>query len=574
MKLNTFLCGVLCLGALSACSEEMDYHEYNNYDEDFVKLNFGNVGGLITNIYSDLDTDFGSYSGAVLGAATDEAEYAYSGGAIETFYNGTWSPVNTPAGAWSSCYRAISNCNLYLERFTGLTFPELEMNADYKPQMYRYNNYRYEVRCLRAYYYFLLVRQYGDVPFSDHVLTADESNALPRTPAQDIFDYIIAECDAVKDSIIADYANLPADVALPAESPETGRVNRLTVLALKARAALYAASPLFNPTGDKELWHRAALANKELLDAADAAKMKLIDDYAKLWTKNNYKDATSEIIFGRRADRESSNMETSNFPAGLENCKGGNCPTQNLVDAYEMADGKPWDQSAFYDPANPYANRDPRLAATIAVNGETGWPAWNEAPLETFQGGANGEPVNGGTPTGYYLKKYCQGDIDPRSNSTNKSAYHTWITFRLGEFYLNYAEAVFHYLGSADATSAEFPLSAREAASRTRARKSVNMPPFPTGMSNDEFWTKYKNERMVELAFEGHRFWDVRRWKEADKYFRSITEMKITRQTDGTFAYTRKEVARQWDDKMYFFPIPQADKLKNPNLGQNPGWGD
>lgn len=574
MKLNTFLCGVLCLGALSACSEEMDYHEYNNYDEDFVKLNFGNVGGLITNIYSDLDTDFGSYSGAVLGAATDEAEYAYSGGAIETFYNGTWSPVNTPAGAWSSCYRAISNCNLYLERFTGLTFPELEMNADYKPQMYRYNNYRYEVRCLRAYYYFLLVRQYGDVPFSDHVLTADESNALPRTPAQDIFDYIIAECDAVKDSIIADYANLPADVALPAESPETGRVNRLTVLALKARAALYAASPLFNPTGNKELWHRAALANKELLDAADAAKMKLIDDYAKLWTKNNYKDATSEIIFGRRADRESSGMETSNFPAGLENCKGGNCPTQNLVDAYEMVDGKPWDQSAFYDPANPCANRDPRLAATIAVNGETGWPAWNEAPLETFQGGANGEPVNGGTPTGYYLKKYCQGDIDPRSNSTNKSAYHTWITFRLGEFYLNYAEAVFHYLGSADATSAEFPLSAREAASRTRARKSVNMPPFPTGMSNDEFWTKYKNERMVELAFEGHRFWDVRRWKEADKYFRSITEMKITRQADGTFAYTRKEVARQWDDKMYFFPIPQADKLKNPNLGQNPGWSD
>lgn len=574
MKLNTFLCGILCLGALSACSEEMDYHEYNNYDEDFVKLNFGNVGGLITNIYSDLDTDFGSYSGAVLGAATDEAEYAYSGGAIETFYNGTWSPVNTPAGAWRSCYRAISNCNLYLERFTGLTFPELEMNADYKPQMYRYNNYRYEVRCLRAYYYFLLVRQYGDVPFSDHVLTADESNSLPRTPAQDIFDYIIAECDAVKDSIIADYANLPVDVALPAESPETGRVNRLTVLALKARAALYAASPLFNPTGNKELWHRAALANKELLDAADAAKMKLIDDYAKLWTKNNYKDATSEIIFGRRADRESSSMETSNFPAGLENCKGGNCPTQNLVDAYEMVDGKPWDQSAFYDPANPCANRDPRLAATIAVNGETGWPAWNEAPLETFQGGANGEPVNGGTPTGYYLKKYCQGDIDPRSNSTNKSAYHTWITFRLGEFYLNYAEAVFRYLGSADATSAEFPLSAREAASRTRARKSVNMPPFPTGMSNDEFWTKYKNERMVELAFEGHRFWDVRRWKEADKYFRSITEMKITRQADGTFAYTRKEVARQWDDKMYFFPIPQADKLKNPNLGQNPGWGD
>ena len=102
---------------------------------------------------------------------------------------------------------------------------------------------------------------------------------------------------------------------------------------------------------------------------------------------------------------------------------------------------------------NVLDNRDPRLRMTICVNEETGWPTWNEGTIYTYQGGANGQPLNGGTPTGYYLKKYCQGDIDLRSNSTNKLAYHTWITYRLGEFYLNYAEAVFRYLGSADGIS-------------------------------------------------------------------------------------------------------------------------
>ena len=573
MKLRRIVYGMLCMGALASCSDQMNYHEYNNYDEDFVKLNFSNVGGLITTIYLDLDTDFGNYSGAILGSATDESQYAYTGNSIETFYNGSWSSTNAQSGTWSTCYSGISNCNLFLDKYVGLTFPELEQNADYKPQMFRYNNYQYEVRFLRAYFYFNLVRQYGDVPFTDHFLSADESNALSRTPAKDIFDYIISECDDIKDLIIEDYANLPADVVLPSESPETGRVNKATVLALKARAALYAASPLFNTDNNPELWHRAATANKELLDyCVNERGMKLVSDYAS-------KNATDELIFGRRANRESSTMESYNYPAGIEGGNGGNCPTQNLVDAYETTDGYSvrlvdgvWtaEGSRVFDKAKPYDNRDPRLRMTICVNEETGWPTWNEGTIYTYQGGANGQPLNGGTPTGYYLKKYCQGDIDLRSNSTNKSAYHTWITYRLGEFYLNYAEAVFRYLGSADATDSEFTMSAREAASMTREREGVEMPAFPLNMSNDAFWEAYKKERMVELAFEGHRFWDVRRWKEGG--FNSIARVVITKNTDDSFTYTRNTKSLVWDDKMYFFPIPQSEKSKNHNLEQNPGW--
>ncbi len=191
-----------------------------------------------------------------------------------------------------------------------------------------------------------------------------------------------------------------------------------------------------------------------------------------------------------------------------------------------------------YDPANPYyTNRDPRFYLTIAKNGDEKWPNWNTVPLQTYQGGLNAEPLSGGTPTGYYLKKYCQTAVDLRAGTASKT-YHSWITFRFGEFYLNYAEAVYKYLGSPYATDSEFTTSAVDAIKVVRTR--AEMPGFPTNMSNDAFWKKYQNERMVELAFEGHRFWDVRRWKEGDKHFNNIVEMKITKNDDGTYAYERK----------------------------------
>ena len=127
---------------------------------------------------------------------------------------------------------------------------------------------------------------------------------------------------------------------------------------------------------------------------------------------------------------------------------------------------------------------------------------------------------------------------------------------------------------AATATSADLPMSADEAVDKIRKR--AGMPDFPTSLSNDEWWSKYQNERMVELAFEGHRFWDVRRWKEADKFFKNIQEMKITRNDDGSFTYTRETVQRYWDDKMYLFPIPNDVMLKHEKYGQkweqNPGW--
>jgi hypothetical protein len=573
MKLNKIICGTLGVLALASCSDEMNYKEYNIYDKDYISSTFSNVGGFMTDIYNAIDYDYGSYGGATLGCATDEAEYSHPGtSAIEDLYNGAWSPTNAKESTWNNMYKAINTCNQVMEKFSDLEFKDYQYNSDYSEQMARYKNYKWEARFWRAYFYFNLAKRYGGVPLVTKLQSANVTNQMERASADSTFKFIIDECIAVEDNIVKDAKdfNLPNEI-------DDGRANRLTVLALKARAALYWASPLFNPTGDKERYHKAALYTKQLIDEAEAKGMGLTAKYEDLWSVKNYSDVkiTKEIIFGRRiygsgSNGSSNTFETRCYPVGIEGGQGGTCPSYNLVEAYEMKNGLGINEAGSgYDAANPYKDRDPRLEATIAKNGDV-WPSYQKNKLEIFAGGVNGEPLQNATPTGFYLKKLLHGSINLGSSSKYKTDNHTWVTFRMGEFYLNYAEAVFKYLGSADATSAEFPMSASQAASKTRLR--VGMPAFNAGMSNDAFWAKYTNERFVELAFEDHRFWDVRRWKEAPKYFTYIKELKLTKEADGTISSKVKTVSRNWDDKMYLFPIPQNDILKNHNLTQNPGW--
>lgn len=552
-----------------SCEDNFEYKEHTNYKEDYIKLNFTNVGGLITDIYAKLEYDFGNYDGAMLASATDESVYAWGTNPIHDFYNGSWSPINPKSSSWENSYAAIQQCNLFLDSYLGLEFPELQFNDDYQQQMFRYKNYENEVRFLRAYFYFELVRRYGDVPFYTEVITTEEVNLLSRKPYAEVIDFIVEECDAIVNKIPADYTKLGSNAL--SGNIENGRVNRLAVLGLKARALMYAASPLFNVNDNRDLWYKAALANKAVLDSC-AEYGYLLDEYTEIWGTDNW--ISKEAIFVRRISEASGSntLESRNFPMGVEGGNSGNCPTQDLVDAYEMkSTGKSWnEEDSGFDPDNPYAGRDPRFYMTIVKNGDEKWPFYNSDPIQTYFGGAHAEPKSGATPTGYYLKKLLDGSIDLRPNSISRSR-HSWILYRLGEFYLNYAECAFKYFDSGDGKNEELDLSAREAVNIIRSREGVNMPDFPAGLSNEEFWRKYTNERMVELAFEDHRFWDLRRWKEGDR-LNSVTLMKITRSGDGTLNYERKKENRRWDDKKYLFPIPQSEILKNGNLTQNPGW--
>lgn len=563
MKLKNIFLSLICTATLAACTDLMDYREYTIYDKEYVLTNFSRTGALVTNVYSYLDSDLPMDNS--LCSAADESEYAWSWGAIHDYYNGAWSTTNSKS-LWG-LYSGIRAANYFLEVYPEADFSEHVLDKDYQEQMNRFNRYPYEVRLLRAYFYFRLVRAYGDVPLTEKVLTEEEANTMARTPASTVFDFIVKECDAVADLLPVRYEDLTGDAA-NGEVPDNGRVTRGMALALKARTLLYQASDLFNTEKSAELYRKAAQASKDVIDYCNENDFKL-GKYTEIWGTDNWK--ASEMLFVRRIG-DTNDPERINFPIGMEGGNSGNCPTQTLVDAYEIkSTGMAWNETnSGYDPNNPYADRDPRFAMTIAVNGEK-WPNTIPYPLETYEGGRNALPVSGGTPTGYYLKKYLDPTRIIGATNNNGGSRHNWVIFRLGEFYLNYAEAVFKYLGSADATNADFEMSAREAVNVIRKRSDVNMPEFPADMSNTEFWTKYKRERMVELAFEQHRFWDVRRWKEGE-VLKSIDRMHITKNSDDSFTYTRVTQNRVWDDKMYLFPIPQSERLKNRNLAQNPGW--
>lgn len=554
MKLKNICFGIVCTVALVGCTDKMDYHEYTNYGKEYVFSDFGRTAAFVNNIYSYLDYDLlGTTS---LASACDEAEMALKYSNVLDYTNGNWTALN-PKSQWNY-YTPIRAANYFLENGLNLEFSDLILNQDYEAQMKRYGRYQYEVRLLRAYYYFLLVRAYGDVPFTTKVLTEAEANSLERTPASQVFDFIISECDAVAPQLPVDYSKLDNDAA-GGTNPEAGRVTRGAALALKARASLYCASKLFNDSENRDLYKRAATASLDVINYCGENNITL-GKYTDLWGADNWK--ASEMIFVRRVG-DTDDPERTNFPIGMENAKSGNCPTQTLVDAYEMKNGGEPNQK------DPYTGRDPRFAMTIAVNGDK-WPNTNPNPLEIYTGGRDAAPVPYATPTGYYVKKYVDGATDISASTSSGGKRHSWITFRLGEFLLNYAEATFKYFGSADIKDAELTMTAREAVNKVRKRTGVDMPDFPEGMSSSDFWSRYKNERMVELAFEGHRFWDVRRWKEGG--FTSIGRMLITKNSDDSFTYTRSIKALVWDDKMYFYPIPDSEIRKNPNLKQNPGW--
>lgn len=554
MKLKNIFLSALAVLAFSSCNEQMDYKEFSIYDTAYMQKKFERAGGFLSTIYADLDSDFGNYSGATLASATDEAVYSHDGNAIESFFNGAWSPSNANSSIWTTCYHGIAYCNMFLDEFTGLEFEDYKLDKNFMAEMYQYNNYQWEARWARAYFYFLLVRQYGGVPLITKNLPADEANVQPRATADEIFQFIDDECVAIKDTITKDYGDLGDLAMTPANN---GRANNLAVLALRARAALYHASPLFNPDNNQELWRKAAEANKAVIDACTARGMKLSNDYKGLFIGNtNWSDAAAvgEIIFGRRMPTENRTFETYNFPVGISGAGagggGGNCPSLNLVESYEQGDN--------------------RFAQTIACNGDS-WPNANTVPLETFVGGVNGLPNAYATPTGYYLKKYVTESVQIAGNGAN-TCKHVWVTFRLAEFYLNYAEAMFNLSGSGYQASTGFTMTPEYAINVVRRRAGL------AGMEKDlsaaDFKAQYEKERFVELAFEGHRFFDVRRWKEGDKYFKTIYGMQITKNADGTFTEIKRVVQnRQWNDKMNLFPIPQSEILKSGGvLTQNPGW--
>jgi hypothetical protein len=547
-----YITPVCLMIALSGCNY-LDFDEATGQSKDFAYGYFDELGKNVTNLYGQLQNEYGALGGALREAATDNAVYTWQNNQVYDIYNNVWSPINTIDSNWDFYYRAIRSANIFLENYSLEKLERFQYNENYGDDLAKAKIYPYEVRFLRALFFFELARRYGDIPLLTRSYQTDEINEVQKSSFGDVVNFIVTECDEIAPLLPVSHRDFYL---------ETGRVTRGAVLALKSRVLLYAASLLYNQAGDASKWELAAKAAGDLISKAESGDWYRLVPDVKLFSNGNSVLTAKELIFERR-NGDSNDFEARNLPIGFEGGNSGNTPTQNLVDAFEMKDGTPFDWNNPTHAANPYLNRDPRFYKTIAYNGST----LMGITVETFNGGKNGLPINGATLTGYYLKKYIDETVSLSPTGPVKKPHH-YVLFRYAEIFLNYAEALNEWRGP-DYKDDTYTLSAREALNRIRTY--AKMPAVTGDNSKDAFRIRVQRERRIELAFEDHRFWDIRRWKTGE-LVKTINGVSIDK-NGGGFQYSKQKIQdRVWDDKMYLYPIPQSEIFVNGNLKQNPGW--
>lgn len=585
-KYFILLLTIVATGFLNSCNEQLDLPNDGRITMSEVFNDLNRTRGYLNSCYNYCPApimDRSSFSDEAQDAddiTPGSKSMSWYAGSLTSVSFVTYSPDGSP---WGKLYEGIRKCNVFIESMkTATVYASEEVKAGWVAQ----------ARTLRALYYLQLIKRYGGVPIFDKPVTIDYDFSKDKKASfSEVVKFILDDCDKA--------------LAVPATKDgfpwliydnQFQIMTRAVAYAIKSQAVTYAASPLWSD--GTYTWAKATEINKEALAQCLANDYKLFDvapasniaqnSYALYFftSSNDQRSVDKETIYQMGAKMQV--WKAAGLPSTPNMDKAGPCPTQDLVDSYEMANGEapvtgysdanhlvPIINSASgYDPANPYVGRDPRFYASIYYNGAVRYldqPAGKK--VETFIGGAEQllQTSRKNTRTGYYLRKFN----NYKSNQSN-DADGAIRLFRLAELYLNFAESAYQSDGpDAKITSGSFSMSAKEAVNAVRAR--AGMPPFPTGMSKDAFEKKYRNERRIELAFEEHRFFDVRRWKILNQTDKFVTGMEIT--SSGTsLTYKRfKFTDRNCSSDQYLrYPIDQAEVDKVVGLTgqnwQNPGW--
>ena len=545
---------LLAATGMTSCNF-LDFDESIGFDsQEEVYEVFSRTEQSLTNVYTYLKEDFGSINGAMRDCAIDDAHYVWSNSNVHSYNNGRWSEKHTVDAQWSEYYAGIRSANMFIKCFNETDYSKYKWNSDYDTWMEKAQYWESEARVLRSMFLFELARRYGDIPLAVDIYTVENVNGIKKNSFGEVMQYISDECKAAAQVLPENYNNVA--------SKQTGRITKGAALALRSRALLYAASPLFSQDS-QEKWIEAAKAAKEVIDL----NLYTLTDEESV---NNLD--SKELILERRMPA-SCDFEKKNFPISFDKGNTGTCPSQNLVDAFQTKNGYDvvlteagWkcDDPSF-DAQAPYANRDKRFYKTVLYDGAK----FKGKTLNCAEGGAEGQPVLGASKTGYYLRKYILENVELSPNE--KPAIHTWVLFRYAEILLNYAEAMNNAYGPTDNADG-LNMTALEALNEVRTRSG--MPAITPAQAHDKasFQTLLEHEKRVEFAFEDHRFWDLRRWKEGAQLGADLMGVKIV--IDGEKKYEPVVVeAREWDNKKYLYPIPVNELYKNKNLyPQNLGW--
>lgn len=557
-----------CLIFLSSCDDFFDRDVSTHLTEEIVFTNYKTAIYVAAAVYADLPDGFAeiwaSGGSAMMASATDEAEFAVQTHTVQRFNTGSWLPSSLPDNPISKYYESIRKANNFLKNADRIDYDAVKYDpskpGEYEAQLADIEQWKVEVKLLRAYFLFELIKRFGGMPITNDIMFDQDSDysTIERKTLGECVDNIIEWCDYAAER-------------LPAIQDVTTNLGRLTsgaAKAIKSQVLLYAASDLWNdpswaggyahpllislPTGDRNTrWKAAADAAKAVIDMEAEAGYGL-DTYSSLFSPTTHR--SKEVIFCRRAGASNS-FELVNVPIGFDRTTGGNCPSQNLVDAFQLTDGTDFDWSNPTNAANPYINRDPRLSSFVVLNNTH----FKGRAIESWTGGRDGSGVRNATPTGYYLKKYVNPDLDLVSGTTS---VHSWVLIRLAEIYLNYIEALNEYdPGNADITKYYDMIRSR-----------VSMPGLPDGLSQAQVRELIRQERFVELCFEGKRWFDLRRWMKGDELDKPLRAVEITK-TGDNFQYSPYQLEnRVFDTKMYFYPISQGELNKLPHWPQNPLW--
>ena len=631
MKWITYLTGLYLAIGLISCNKALDMAPAGKIELTDVFADEEKVGAFLNTCYNFIPSKGVRYYFWSRGPVewsdeawdTDaQAEPTLASGRV---YNGGVSAgdnpmeflVSIPAGNgnfWGRYWEGIRDCNLFLANIS---------SAQVSSESQR-ERWTAEAHILRAYYYHELLKLYGAaIPILKTPIAFDaDFSTLEKASFHDVAQFIIADCDTAIQS-----GALPWRIT----NGEAYRVTKAMGEAIKSRISLFAASPLYNQGED--YWEEAYQINKASLANLRSHGYGLYtelhypetyqSDISFFGPDNNRYAAiyneyfTKSMGFGATQIDKETIYETKDGQGNIwdidgigsqDGYKSGTCPTQEMVDAFETADGQPIldlekpyldeqhlkpnynPDNTTYDPQDPYKNRDPRFYASIYYNGSKRKALWNFAETpeshENYPAGIGnrtriiatyeGEPQTGisltrrnGTPTGYYERKF----LAPNSGNDNPVAGAHFKLFRLGEVILNYAEA------AAEAGHLE---EARAAVDEIRAR--VNMPAIPAGLSKAELVLRVHHERRVELAFEENRYFDLRRWSAPDGDLSAtckwLTAAAITRNADGSYTYDRKLVRNtprgNYSNKYLWMPLPlgEANRLQSITgiSWQNAGW--
>lgn len=477
-------------------------------------------------------------------AASDEALCSVQlGNGPHIYTTGQITALSNLLDNWEALYASIRSANLFLEKID-LWTPSGSVEVEAKSRMIG------EVYFLRAFFYMELFKRYGAVPVFERTLNVTDNLNLPRNTVDETLNVIVTNCDRA--------ASLLPDVHTSANQ---GRATKGAALMLKANALLLRASKLHNPDNNKTHWLAAANAAKVVMDMTDVYE--LDDDYKTLFSNRTSKSIIFQSTINRTSWRDLMLLPSLGGYARIQ-------PIQELVDAYEMTDGSNFDWSNPVHAANPYANRDPRFGYSIIYDGTV----WKEVTIQTYEGapGTNGQNIAGGVPqtqTGYYLAKVVD---ETASRVPAVTGSHFWTYMRYEEAFLVYAEAMNEYLDQPDQ-------SVYKAINDVRTRPNINMPAL-ANLTQAQMREKIRNERRIEFAFEGKRFYDIRRWRIGDDSDGQSGVMKVASgvritydSSTGTKTYQKRVIQnRIYDSKFDFFPIPQAEIQRQPALTQNPDY--